>query len=137
MNNLAFKLIQNYKNNPDKICLVQGGSQITYKDLYDKVKEFKKYLLSKGIKKESKVLVLVPMSINLYVTLISLWTIGAVPCFMDAGFIKNGMKKNEFANVDGLIGITKYLLYSNITQSELTNLINRLTSYFGRTFSIA
>lgn len=117
MNNLAFKLIQNYKNNPDKICLVQDGSQITYKDLYDKVKEFKKYLLSKEIKKESKVLVLVPMSINLYVTLISLWTIGAVPCFMDAGFIKNGMKKNEFANVDGLIGITKYLLYSNINSN--------------------
>lgn len=117
MNNLAFKLIQNYKNNPDKICLVQGNNHTTYKDLYDKVKEFKKYLLSKGIKKGSKVLVLVPMSTNLYVTLISLWTIGAVPCFMDAGFIKNGMKKNEFANVDGLVGITKYLLYSNINSN--------------------
>lgn len=115
--NLAYKLIENYENMPNKVCLIQNNKKITYKELYIKVANFKKYLESKGIKKGSKVLVLVPMSIDLYVTLLSIWSIGAVSCFMDAGFIKQGMKNNEFDDIDGVVGITKYILYSNINKN--------------------
>ena len=131
--NLAYKLIENCKNMPNKVCLVQNNKKITYKELYIKVANFKRYLESKGIKKESKVLVLVPMSIDLYVTLLSIWSIGAVSCFMDAGFIKQGMKNNEFDDIDGIVGITKYILYSNINKnlSKLklkinVNIINKI-----------
>ena len=117
MNNLANKLVENYKIMPDKICLVQKGRKITYKELKNLVSNFKIHLEKKGIKKGDKVLVLVPMSINLYVTLISLWTIGAIPCFMDAGFIRNGINKNDFDNINAVIGTTKYLLYSNINKN--------------------
>ena len=105
---------------PDKICLVQNNEKITYKDLYYKVSNFKKYLVKIGIKKENKVLVLVPMSVELYVTLLAIWSIGAIPCFMDAGFIKNGVKKNEFDDIDAVIGITKYILYANINKNLRT-----------------
>ncbi len=114
--NLANKLLENYAKNPNKICIIQGNEKITYRELYNKVSNFKKYLENKGIKKENKVLVLVPMSIELYVTLIAIWSIGATPCFMDAGFIKNGMKKNEFDEVEAVVGISKYILYSNINK---------------------
>ena len=107
--NLAYKLLENYKNMPDKVCLIQNNEKITYKDLYNKVANFQKYLKEQGIKKGNKVLVLVPMSKNLYVTLLSIWSIGAIPCFMDAGFIKNGLKRNEFNEIDAMIGITKYI----------------------------
>ena len=93
MNNLAYKLIQNYESKPNKICLIQNETQIDYANLYNMVSNFKKYLESIGIKKGQKVLILVPMSIDFYVTLIAIWSIGAIPSFMDAGFIKNGVKK--------------------------------------------
>lgn len=119
--NLVYKLVENYNKMPNKICLIQNNEKITYQELYSKVSNFKKYLESKGIKKGNKVLVLVPMSIKLYVTLLSIWSIGAIPCFMDAGFIKTGMKKNEFNDIDAVIGITKYILYSDINKN-LSNL---------------
>ena len=117
MNNLAGSLIRNFEIKPDKVCLVQEGQKITYKNLYEKVVAFKHVLKEKGITKGSKVLVLVPMSIELYVTLISLWSIGAIPCFMDAGFIKSGMKNNDFDDIQAVIGIKKYLLYSYINRN--------------------
>lgn len=123
--NLANNLLKNYENMPNKICLIEKKEKITYKELYSKVAKFKKYLEKKEIKKGDKVLVLVPMSIDLYVTLISVWAIGATACFMDAGFIKNGMKNNKFDEIDCLIGITKYLIYSNIN-SNLKKLRNKI-----------
>ncbi len=115
--NLAYKLLENCKNMPEKVCLIQKDKKITYKELKFEVASFKKYLEKQGIKKENKVLVLVPMSKNLYVTLLAIWSIGAIPCFMDAGFIKNGMKKNDFNEVDAVIGITKYIIYSGINKN--------------------
>ena len=117
MNNLAFKLIKNYESKPDKICLIQNETQVNYANLYNMVSNFKKYLESIGIKKGQKVLILVPMSINFYVTLLAIWSIGAIPSFMDAGFIKNGVKKNEFDEIGAIIGISKYILYSNINKN--------------------
>lgn len=117
MNNLAEKLIENYEKMPDKICLIQKDKKITYKDLYNMVSNFKKYLENKGIKKGQKILVLVPMSIELYVTLLAVWSIGAIPCFMDAGFIKQGIYKNDFLDINAIIGIDKYIIYSNINKN--------------------
>ena len=111
MNNLANKLILNYEKNPNKVCIIQKDKCITFKELYNIVANFKEYLLKKGIKKGDKVLVLVPMSIELYSALLAVWSIGAIPCFMDAGFIKSGMQKNDFDDIVAIIGITKYIAY--------------------------
>ena len=37
MNNLASKLIKNCENMPDKICLIQKDTKITYSELYNMV----------------------------------------------------------------------------------------------------
>ena len=102
---------------PNKICLIEKDTQVTYAELYNLVANFKDNLKSKGIKQGDKVLVLVPMSINLYVTLLSIWSLGAIPCFMDAGFIKNGLKKNEFDDINSIVGTTKYILYSQVNEN--------------------
>lgn len=117
MNNLVDELEHNYKNNPKKIVIIQNGRKITYEDLYKKVASFSNLLKEMNIKKEQKVLVLVPMSIELYITLLSLWSIGAIPCFMDAGFIKSGMKNNEFDDINAVLGTKKYIIYSNINKN--------------------
>ena len=57
------------------------------------------------------------MSCELYVSLIAVWSLGAICCFMDAGFIKNNMSKNDFDDISAIIGNTKYLLYSNINKN--------------------
>ena len=112
--NLANKLIEMNKTIPNKTCIIQKDNRISYNELYRSVAKFKCYLEEKGIKKEDKVLILVPMSTELYISLFALWSIGAVPCFMDAGFIKDGMKKSEFDDISGIIGISKYIMYSNL-----------------------
>lgn len=124
--NLANRLVENCNKSPNKICLIQKDEKISYKELYNRVANFKSFLESKSIQKGDKVLLLVPMSIELYVSLIAIWSIGAIPCFMDAGFIKNGMKNNEFEDVNSVVGITKYILYSNINKNlkKLKNKIN-------------
>ena len=115
--NLSSFLIENYLKMPSKICLADSMRQVSYTTLYKSVIEFSSYLRDQGITKGDKVLVLVPMSIELYVSLISLWTIGAIPCFMDAGFISNNINKNNFDDISGIIGITKYLIYSSINNN--------------------
>lgn len=117
MKNLASKLIENCEKMPDKICLIQKEKKVTYKELYQMVSSFKNYLEKQKIRSGQKVLVLVPMSIELYVILLSVWSIGAVPCFMDAGFIRSGMHKNDFDNINAIIGTTKYIMYSNINKN--------------------
>lgn len=119
--NLSNKLVEMNNKIPNKICINQNDKNVTFHELYEYVANFKVYLEKKGIKKGQKILILVPMSIDLYISLFALWSIGAIPCFMDAGFIKNGMKKNDFNDINGVIGITKYILYSNIN-SRLRNL---------------
>lgn len=114
MNNLANKLVENYEKMSAKICLIQNERQVTYKDLYNMVSNFKDYLEHAGIRKGQKVLVLVPMSTQLYVTLLAVWSLGATPCFMDAGFIKSGMYKNDFDNINAVVGTSKYIMYSNV-----------------------
>ncbi len=103
MPNLANKLIENYEKIPNKICLIQGEEKITYKDLYNDVLNYKEYFEREGIKSKQKILVLVPMSANLYNVLLALWSIGAVPCFMDEGFIKSNLQKNSFEDIEGVI----------------------------------
>ena len=117
MNNLAGSLVENFEKHSRHVCLIEGEWKLNYKELYEKVTAFRQVILDNGITRGSKVLVLVPMSIELYVTLISLWTVGAIPCFMDEGFIKKGMKNNDFDDIQAIVGVKKYLLYSYVNKN--------------------
>lgn len=127
MSNLAEKLIENYERYSERIILIQDDRQLSYGDLYLRTIMFKNYLKQKGISKGSKVLLLQEMSIELYVSLLALWAIGAVPCFMDAGFIRSNLSKNDFDDISAIIGNTKYLIYSNINKN-LKNLKVKINS---------
>ena len=117
MNNLAGSLVENFEKHSRHVCLIEGEWKLNYKELYEKVTAFRQVILDNGITRGSKVLVLVPMSIELYVTLISLWTVGAIPCFMDEGFIKKGMKNNDFDDIQAIVGVKKYLLYTYVNKN--------------------
>lgn len=68
---------------PDKLALVDRKEKITFGELKTEVEETANYFKSATIKKGDRVLVFVPMSISLYRIVLALFSIGAVPVFLD------------------------------------------------------
>jgi len=79
--NLFFKAALKY---PDTIAIIHKSERISYKDLAIRVRQVSHYLLrEKGIKENDKVLVFIPMSIDLYAYVLALFSIGATAVFVD------------------------------------------------------
>ncbi len=70
-------------NMPSKIALRDGRNTLTYGELARKVNLTANYYKHKGINCGDRVLVFVPMSINLYVVVLALFKIGAAVVFID------------------------------------------------------
>lgn len=83
MENIVEYFIRNAQKYPEQVAIIEEDNQITYKQLYQKVLENVSYLRKKGIKSGDRILVFVPMSINLYCKIIAVFYIGAVAVFVD------------------------------------------------------
>ena len=68
---------------PNRCAIVHGNSRISYGELAKEVKSTAVYFQSKGIVKGDRVLVFVPMGIDLYRTVLALFDIGATVVFLD------------------------------------------------------
>ena len=123
--NLVNQLVYNYMNQPEKICLVQDDRVLSYGEFYKRVAKFKKLLEEKGIKPGDKILVFAQMSIELYICLFAIWSIGAIACTIDEEFLKRDIEKFDFNEIDALIESTKFAIYSN-TNDKLSTLENRI-----------
>lgn len=71
------------EKSPGRCAIVHGKSRISYGQLANQVKETAAYFQTKGIGKGDKVLVFVPMGIDLYRTVLALFDLGAVVVFLD------------------------------------------------------
>jgi acyl-CoA synthetase (AMP-forming)/AMP-acid ligase II len=69
---------------PNNTALIHDQQNITYANLLQDVQRVAQKLQLKGIGKGDKVLVAVPMSIDLYRVVLAMLYIGAVPVFLDA-----------------------------------------------------
>lgn len=69
---------------PQAIALIKDDRQISYADLLADVKATAAMYRASGIQKGDRLLVFVPMSIDLYRIVLALFYIGAVPVFLDA-----------------------------------------------------
>ena len=58
--------------------LLEGYQKLSYKELQERTILIKNWLLSKNIKKGDKILLLLPLSTELYITVIALFRIGAI-----------------------------------------------------------
>lgn len=74
--------VENIPNSP-AISMSKNDQTLTYFSLDRKVNYFANYLKSKGINKGDGILILVPMSFELYISLLALFKIGAVAIFID------------------------------------------------------
>ena len=71
------------RENPDKQAIIYRERAVSFGELESAVNETAAHFLRKGIRKGDRVLVFVPMSIDLYRTVLALFRIGAVAVFLD------------------------------------------------------
>ncbi len=81
--NIANLFFQAAKRNPTTIAIIEKEQEITFEDLAQEVKATAAYFHEKGIRKGDRVLIFVPMSIDLYRMVLALFYLGATAVFLD------------------------------------------------------
>jgi len=112
MDNTPFNIVdlfyQAAASNPGKVALIEANRKITFGDFEKEITHTARYFSKKGIKKSDRVLIFVPMSIDLYRTVLAIFRIGATAVFLDEWVSKKRMEACcEIAECDAFIGIFK------------------------------
>jgi acyl-CoA synthetase (AMP-forming)/AMP-acid ligase II len=106
--NITSYFLKTARKFPSKIAIAEKEKSITFSELEKEVIATAAYFSKMGIKKGDRVLVFVPMSIDLYRIVMALFYIGATAVFLDEWVSKKRMDICcEIADCNGFIGITK------------------------------
>lgn len=81
--NVTDLFFQHAEKSPERCAIVNGKNRISYGELSLQVRSTASYFQSRGIEKGDRVLVFVPMGIDLYRTVLALFDIGATVVFLD------------------------------------------------------
>src|SRR6218665_2266754 len=81
--NVTDLFFEHAERSPERCAIVNGNARISYGELSTQVKATAAYFQSKGIAKGDRVLVFVPMGIDLYRMVLALFDIGATVVFLD------------------------------------------------------
>ncbi len=108
----AFNIVDHFyysaKKYPNKPAIAYQGNSISFSELEKQVSDTANYFLSKGIQKGDRVMLFVPMSMDLYRTVLALFRIGAVAVFLDEWVGKKRLEACcEIAQCKAFIGILK------------------------------
>lgn len=82
--NIVSRLVDAAARHPDRLAIADSGGRITFGALNQRVASAGAGLASEGVRVGDRVLVFVPMSIDLYVAMLGALHAGAVPVFVDA-----------------------------------------------------
>ena len=107
--NLIEKFIETTKINKDKIAIKQKSNVKTYHDLYIDVFKVVNYLEKMKVSKQSRILLFINMSYEMYVCLI-----GAIIYGLDVVIIDNFKDKNRVNN-QILDAKVEYIFTNNVT----------------------
>lgn len=106
--NLTGILVDHAEQRGEQIALIEGDRSLTYEELRDQVRRMAWSLADSGLGPGSRVLVFVPMSIDLYVILLGILHLGAVAVFVDPGMGRRQIEAAlQLAEPDGFVAITK------------------------------
>ncbi|MGZ5243504.1 MAG: AMP-binding protein [Bacteroidia bacterium] len=83
LNNIAALFFKAAEEYPQNIALIEGNEQIPYAELLKSVQQTAAHFISKGLQKGDRILVFVPMSIDLYRIVLAIFSIGATAVFLD------------------------------------------------------
>lgn len=107
-NNIANLFFEAATKHPEHTAIIHNDKRITYEELEKDVLKTAEYFKQKGIKKGDRVLIFIPMSIELYRIVLALFSIGAVAVFLDEWVSKPRMELCcKIAQCKGFIGIMK------------------------------
>ncbi|MGD1845081.1 MAG: AMP-binding protein [Salibacteraceae bacterium] len=96
-----------------RIALVEQGRKVRYHELAEGVVQTATYFRQKGIRPGDRVLVFVPMSIDLYRTVLALFYLGASAVFLDEWVNKSRMEQCcRQAQCQAFIGIWKARVFA-------------------------
>jgi acyl-CoA synthetase (AMP-forming)/AMP-acid ligase II len=113
MNNIVDFFFSVAADYPDNVAIVQKNKQISYNKLAVEVEQTAAYFTKKGISKGDRVLVFMPMGIDLYRIVLALFSIGATAVFLDEWVSKKRMELCcEIADCKGFIGVPKARLFA-------------------------
>lgn len=91
--NVISKFLSIAAAQPEKIAIIDGkGQKITFGDLDKKSSELANYWQSKGIKKGDRMLLAMPIGIDLYATIAALWRLGVTIIFPESAMGLKGLK---------------------------------------------
>jgi len=103
--------------NPDRAALVFGNEKVSFKDLLKRTNQCAHLLRRNGLKPGDRVIIMVPMSPELYISMLAVIRCGAVAVFVDPWIpMKQIAAFSAFASPAAFIGIPR---------SHLLRLFNR------------
>lgn len=82
--NIVSRLAAAAARHPDRLAIADANDRVTFGALRDRVASAGASLAADGVRAGDRVLVFVPMSVDLYVTLLGALHAGAAPVFVDA-----------------------------------------------------
>lgn len=110
MSNIADVFFRAAAKDPDRIAIIHHDRSITYGELARQVRSTAAHFQRKGLGRGDRVLVFVPMGIDLYRVVLALFSIGAGAVFLDAWVSWKRMELCcELARCKGFIGGWKVL----------------------------
>ncbi len=115
--NIVSHFFEQAERYPDKIAIHFDGQSVSYRQLKFEVLQSTAYFHQKGIRKGDRVLVFVPMSIDLYRNVLALFHLGATAVFLDEWVSKKRLDACcEVADCKAFIGVFKIRLLSFLSK---------------------
>lgn len=106
--NIIEILVTNTGKYPEKTAIIHKGQRISFHQLLTQVRQTAAYFREQGIGKNDRILIFVPMSIQLYTIVLASFHIGATVVFIDAWAGKKRLETAcELASVKAFIGTPK------------------------------
>src|ERR1700740_871425 len=108
LNNIISILKENALKYPDRIAIKDKEQSVTYSQLWQQVRRTASYYHHKNIKAGDRVLVFIPMSVNLYVNMLAIFYIGATAVFLDQWSSRKRLDLAcKIAQCKAMVGIRK------------------------------
>lgn len=90
--NIVHHFFNASKQFPDRIAIATDTERLTYGELIQEVRLKSGQLLSQGIKSEDRIMIMMPVGINFYITILSIFQIGAIVVLTDQLLPKSKVK---------------------------------------------
>ena len=115
----------------NKTALIQGDKRVTYTELLNNGLQFGGCLRNKGVKSGSFVLVFIPLSIELYIAMLGVWSIGASAIFIDfsrgSKFVSESIErlKPDIIVCDTVTGLVR-MMHPKMRSIKVVNIKNHV-----------